>query len=537
MTFILDNNFILDLISRRALNFAMHINLTHLLLSKGYAAISSSQLHNLRYVVKKSYPQYENEYLEIEARLKIIKTPSYIDLNHKLANLDIEDYLIELSAKIVNGKIITSDKQFLKNSEFAITPIDTFHYLFKEEKKVEFLPLKKINDKHVVEIEQAIDRVLTSGWYLLGNEVKNFETNLAKYVGVKHAIGVANGLDALRLILKAYIEMGIMAEGDEIIVPANTYIASVLAISDNRLKPVLVEPDINTYNLDISLIEQHITAHTKAIMVVHLYGQICWSQGLEALAKKYNLKIIEDNAQAIGAEYAGDSQSLTHIADSDSQSLTHIAYSGSPKSLTNIQKAGSLGHAAGFSFYPGKNLGALGDAGAVCTNDDALATMIRALGNYGSKQKYVNEYQGLNSRLDEIQAALLDVKLKYIDQENEYRRRIAHYYIENIKNENVILPTINYKLQTINSHVFHLFVIRSAARERLQQYLTENGIQTLIHYPIPPHKQGAYKQMNNVTFPITELIHNEVLSLPISPVMEWEEVERVVKHLNEWFLE
>ena len=304
MIFILDNNFILDLISRRALNYGVQLNLTYLLLSKGYAAISSSQLHNLRYVVKKSYPQYENEYLEIEARLKIIKTPSYVDLNHKLANLDIEDYLIELSAKIVNAKIITSDKQFLKNSEFAITPIDTFLYLFKEEKKVEFLPLKKINDKHVVDIEQAIDRVLTSGWYLLGNEVKNFEAHLADYVGVKHAIGVANGLDALRLILKAYIEMGIMAEGDEVIVPANTYIASILAISDNRLTPVLVEPDINTYNLDISLIEKHITARTKAIMVVHLYGQVCWSEELEALAKKYKLKIIEDNAQAIGAVFS-----------------------------------------------------------------------------------------------------------------------------------------------------------------------------------------------------------------------------------------
>jgi dTDP-4-amino-4,6-dideoxygalactose transaminase len=509
MIFILDNNFILDLISRRALNFGLQLNLTHLLLSKGYAAISSSQLHNLRYVVKRNYKEYENEYLEIEARLRIIKTPSCVDLNCNLAILDVEDYLIELSARTVNAKIITSDKQFLNNSELAITPIETFKYLFTVDNKVEFLSLKKINDKHAAEIEQAIDRVLTSGWYLLGNEVKNFETNLANYVGVKHAIGVANGLDALRLILKAYIEMGIMAEGDEVIVPANTYIASVLAITDNRLTPVLVEPDINTYNLDISLIEKHITARTKAIMVVHLYGQVCWSEVLEAIAKKYKLKIIEDNAQAIGAEYTGGSQSLTYI-----------------------QKSGSLGDAAGFSFYPGKNLGALGDAGAVTTNDDELATTIRALGNYGSKQKYVNEYQGLNSRLDELQAALLDVKLRYIDADNQRRREIAQYYIENIKNDKVILPSYSPNRGLGGQHVWHLFIIRCTNRDRLQQYLTDNGIQTLIHYPIPPHKQGAYEEMNNVTFPITELIHNEVLSLPISPVMEWEEVKKVVETLN-----
>jgi len=531
MIFILDNNFILDLISRRALNFGLQLNLTHLLLSKGYAAISSSQLHNLRYVVKRNYKEYENEYLEIEARLRIIKTPSCVDLNCNLAILDIEDYLIELSARTVNAKIITSDKQFLNNSELAITPIETFKYLFTVDNKVEFLSLKKINDKHAAEIEQAIDRVLTSGWYLLGNEVKNFETNLANYVGVKHAIGVANGLDALRLILKAYIEMGLMTEGDEVIVPANTYIASVLAITDNRLKPVLVEPDINTYNLDISLIEQHITARTKAIMVVHLYGQVCWSEEMEAIAKKYKLKIIEDNAQAIGAiapqPPKGGARADMSYSSELSESLSDSPFRGLGGRLT-----GSLGHAAGLSFYPGKNLGALGDAGAVTTNDDALATTIRALGNYGSKQKYVNEYQGLNSRLDEIQAALLDVKLRYIDAENQRRREIAQYYIENIKNDKVILPSYSPNRGLGGSHVFHLFIIRCTNRDRLQQYLTDNGIQTLIHYPIPPHKQGAYKQMNNVTFPITEHIHNEVLSLPISPVMEWEEVERVVEVIN-----
>ena len=381
---------------------------------------------------------------------------------------------------------------------------------------IKFLDLQKINAQYASELKAAAARVIDSGWYLLGNEVKNFETNLAKYVGVKHAVGVANGLDALRLILKAYIEMGIMAEGDEVIVPANTYIASVLAISDNRLTPVLVEPDIKTYNLDISLIEKHITARTKAIMVVHLYGQVCWSEELEALAKKYNLKIIEDNAQAIGADYRQQTTDNRQQIES--------------------KKTGAMGDAAGFSFYPGKNLGALGDAGAVTTNDDELATMVRALGNYGSKQKYVNEYLGLNSRLDEIQAALLDVKLKFIDQENEYRRKIADYYISNIKNEYIILPSVVCCPSSVvsKSHVWHLFIIRCSERDALQQHLTDNGIQTLIHYPIPPHKQGAYKEMNNVTLPITELIHNEVLSLPISPVMEWDDVKRVVEVINKF---
>src|SRR5665647_1633666 len=287
---------------------------------------------------------------------------------------------------------------------------------------IKFLDLQKINAQYAAELKEATARVIDSGWYLLGDEVANFEAHLAEYIGVKHAIGVANGLDALRLILKAYIEMGVMAEGDEIIVPANTYIASILAISDNRLKPVLVEPDINTYNLDISLIEKHITSRTKAIMVVHLYGRVCWSEELETIAKKYNLKIIEDNAQAIGAEFSYQSAAIN-------QQLL-------------VKKSGALGDAAGFSFYPGKNLGALGDAGAVTTNDDELAITIRALANYGSKQKYVHEFQGLNSRMDEIQAAVLDVKLRYLNIENQRRREIAQYYCSHINNEKLTLPLI-----------------------------------------------------------------------------------------------
>lgn len=369
---------------------------------------------------------------------------------------------------------------------------------------IKFLDLQKINAQYASELKQVANDVIDSGWYLTGECVKQFENNLAAFIGVKNAIGVANGLDALRLILKAYIEMGAMKEGDEIIVPANTYIASILAITDNRLKPVLVEPDIETYNLDISLIEKHITPRTRAIMVVHLYGQICWSEQLESIAAKYNLKIIEDNAQAIGATLNG-------------------------------KRSGSLGNAAGNSFYPGKNLGALGDAGAVTTDDKQLADVIRALGNYGSNQKYVNDFQGLNSRLDEIQAAFLDIKLKYLDKENQRRRDIAQYFCENISYPEITLPiTENQKskISNLKSHVWHLFVIRTRNREKLQKYLSDKNIQTLIHYPIPPHKQNAYKEFENISFPVTEQIHNEVLSIPISPVLSDSEVVEITKAIN-----
>ena len=381
---------------------------------------------------------------------------------------------------------------------------------------IKFLDLQKINARYACELSQAASEVIDSGWYLQGEKLSRFETDLANYIGVKHAIGVANGLDALRLILKAYIEMGVMQEGDEVIVPANTYIATILAITDNRLKPILVEPDINTYNLDISLVQKHITQRTRAIMVVHLYGQICWGEELESVAQRYNLKIIEDNAQAIGAVY-------------------QTSY---PKpSEAEIKRSGSLGHAAGFSFYPGKNLGALGDSGAVTTNDDELAHLVRAIANYGSTKKYVNDYQGLNSRLDEIQAAFLGIKLKYLDAENQRRREIAQYYCENISNPKIIIPnTANPKSEIRNqkSHVWHLFIIRTANRDKLQKYLTENNIQTLIHYPVPPHKQLAYKAWNGITLPVTEKIHNEVLSLPIGPVMDNHDIEFIVATINNY---
>jgi dTDP-4-amino-4,6-dideoxygalactose transaminase len=383
---------------------------------------------------------------------------------------------------------------------------------------IKFLDLQKINEQYADQLKQAAADVIDSGWYLSGDKVKRFEENLAYYIGVKHVVACGNGLDALRLILKAYIEMAVLKEGDEVIVPANTYIATILAITDNRLKPILVEPDINTCNLDISLIEEHITPRTRAIMVVHLYGQVCWSEELEAIAKRRNLKIIEDNAQAIGAEFK-----LPKLPKGE----LHGEQLAMDSSLST-KKTGSLGDAAGFSFYPGKNLGALGDSGAVTTNDDELARVVRALANYGSEKKYVNEYQGLNSRMDEIQAAFLDVKLKHLDEDNEKRRNVARYYIENIKHPDIKLPVI----KDWNAHVFHIFTILTPRRDELQQHLAENGVQTLIHYPIPPHKQLAYKEWNALSLPVAELIHSQELSLPISQVITEEEVERVVSIVN-----
>lgn len=365
---------------------------------------------------------------------------------------------------------------------------------------IKFLDLQQINAQYQIELKNVAQQVIDSGWYLMGQHVQKFENELAQYIGVPYAIGVANGLDALRLIFKAYIELGILQEGDEVIVPANTYIASILAITDNRLKPILVEPDSNTFNLNIDDIENHITERTKAIMVVHLYGSVCWSEKLVEIAQKHHLKIIEDNAQAIGAEWRGT-------------------------------KTGNLGDAAGFSFYPGKNLGALGDAGAVTTNDQALAKTVRALANYGSSQKYINEYQGLNSRLDEIQAAFLSVKLKYLDAENAIRRTIALQYLTQIKPTELILPQFP---ENPKEHVWHLFVIRTPNREKLQNYLTQHGIQTLIHYPIPPHQQKAYEDWNQLQFPVTELIHREVLSLPMSPVLTPVEVQDIIQQLNNY---
>jgi dTDP-4-amino-4,6-dideoxygalactose transaminase len=429
---------------------------------------------------------------------------------------------------------------------------------------IKFLDIQKITESFEPDLSHAIDRVIKSGWYLLGEEVSSFEQEYADYIGSRHCIGVANGLDALRLILKAYIEMGIMKEGDEVIVPANTYIASILAITDNRLKPVLVEPDINTYNLDISLIEQHITPRTRAIMVVHLYGQACWSDKLEEIARKYNLKIIEDNAQAVGSIVQGSRFKVHESSEASAKEEGSKFYNQKTPNLKpgtwNLEpgtwkRTGSLGDAAGHSFYPGKNLGALGDGGAVTTDDDELAGVIRALANYGSTKKYICDYQGLNSRLDEIQAAVLRVKLPRLDADNKHRLEIAQYYLDNITNPDIILPeprrsrvrqrqTLNIEHGTLNSlltaqrstlttsHVWHLFVIRSPHRDKLQKYLSDNGVQTLIHYPVPPHRQKACKELNNLSLPVTEKIHNRVLSLPMSPLLGKQDVKKIVRILN-----
>jgi dTDP-4-amino-4,6-dideoxygalactose transaminase len=364
---------------------------------------------------------------------------------------------------------------------------------------IPFLSLKTITDKYSAEIHEAVSRVIDFGWYLQGRENVAFETNYAQYIGTKYTIGCANGLDALILILRAYIESGFMKQGDEVIVPANTYIASILAVTENQLVPVLVEPDINTYQIDEAKIESAITAKTKAIMIVHLYGRCAYTEKIGQICKKYNLKLIEDNAQAHGCLYHG-------------------------------RKTGSLGHAAGHSFYPGKNLGALGDGGAVTTDDKELAEVVRTLANYGSAKKYIFKYQGRNSRLDEIQAAILGVKLGHLDGDNNRRREIARNYIDGIKNSAITLPVID----DWDANVFHIFPIRAEKRDEFQKYLADKGIQTVIHYPIPPHKQECYKSWNELSFPITEQIHNEELSLPMSPTMIDEQILYVIDVINQW---
>lgn len=360
---------------------------------------------------------------------------------------------------------------------------------------MEFLPLKEINESFQPELDLAIKRVVNSGQYLHGEESKRFEEEYASFIGSSYCMGVGNGLDALRLIFKACIKLGRLNEGDEIIVPANTCIATILSITDTRLKPILVEPDIKTYNLDTTSIESRITDQTKAIVLVHLYGQNAMNSELEEIVRKHNLLLIEDNAQASGARW-------------------------------NKIRTGAIGHAAGHSFYPTKNLGALGDGGAVTTNDSVLAEAISMLRNYGSSEKSVHVMQGLNSRLDEIQAAVLRLKLKRLDADNERRKNVADFYLKNIRNSMIILPTV------VADHVWHLFVVRCSERERLQKYLSDNGIQTLIHYPIPPHKQEAFKKWNKQSFPVTEQIHREVLSLPINHGMKEEDIKRVVGHVN-----
>ena len=364
---------------------------------------------------------------------------------------------------------------------------------------IPFMNLKDINSPHKQEFIDAITEVIDSGRFILGEKLEAFEKEFAQYCGTDYAIGVGNGLEALMLIIRAYKELGEFREADEILVPANTYIATILAIIENRLNPVLVEPNINTYNINVDILESYITKKTKAILVVHLYGQIGYSEKMQQIADKYNLKIIEDSAQAHGALYQN-------------------------------KRAGSLGDASGFSFYPAKNLGAFGDGGAITTSDARLADTIRALCNYGSHKKYYNQYLGINSRLDEMQAAILSVKLKYLDSENEKRRIIAERYLSEIKNDKIILP----QEQNRESHVWHLFVVRTSKRNQFQQYLADNGIETVIHYPVAPHKQHAFKNWNHLSYPITEEIHSTAISLPLSPAMQKQEINAVISECNKY---
>ena len=362
---------------------------------------------------------------------------------------------------------------------------------------ISFLDLKKINEQYQQELKDACSRVIDSGWYIMGKELEAFEAEFADYCGTKYAIGVANGLDALTLTLRAWKELGKLQEGDEVIVPANTYIASILAITENHLTPVLVEPDENTYNLCPVKTKAAITPKTKAILPVHLYGLISPMPELMSIADEYELLVLEDCAQSHGAK----------IGD---------------------KKCGAWGHAAGFSFYPGKNLGALGDAGAITTSDNELASTLRALRNYGSHEKYKNKYQGVNSRLDEIQAAMLRVKLSHLNEQIDARGVIARTYMTQINNSIIKLPTVD----DFKTHVWHLFVIRVKNRKEFIDYLTANGVQTLVHYPIPPHKQSAYSEWENISLPLSEKIHNEVVSLPISGVQTLEDTIKVIKVIN-----
>ncbi len=378
---------------------------------------------------------------------------------------------------------------------------------------IPFLSLKDVTALHGAEINEAVNRVVNGGWYLQGQENDRFEENFAKYIGTKYCIGCANGLDALIWIFRAYIELGVMNPGDEVIVPANTYIATILAITENGLKPILVEPKLNTLEIDDDKIEEVVTPRTKAICIVHLYGRNAYTEKIGSLCKKYNLKLIEDNAQAHGC--------LTTVSSSKFQV---------PSSNSPFQRTGGIGDAAGHSFYPGKNLGALGDGGAVTTNDEELAKAIRALANYGSQKKYVFKYTGRNSRLDEIQAAVLDVKLKYLDQDNQHRKDLAKLYVNGINNPLITLPDTLPEEQ----NVFHLFPILCERRDELQEYLNEKGIGTVIHYPIPPHKQECYKDWGTMSLPITEKIACEELSLPIGPTITAEEIEIIITFINEF---
>lgn len=425
---------------------------------------------------------------------------------------------------------------------------------------IKYLDLKKVTERHAEEIHEAVARVIDSGWYLLGEAVARFEEEYARYCGVRHCIACGNGLDALTLILRAYIEMGVMAEGDEVIVPANTYIATILSITENGLVPVLVEPRLDTFQIDDALIEQAITERTRAVMIVHLYGRMAYTDRIGDICRRHGLKLIEDCAQSHGLapllspqggmnDYSHSQINLQGISNNSQinpQCVSNNSRINQKDAITvsntNSPKASILSHtssplggteggsSAAHSFYPGKNLGALGDAGAVTTDDDELAATVRALANYGSARKYVFRYRGRNSRMDEIQAAVLSVRLRYLDEDNAERRRIALRYIEEIRNPLLTLPSHDYWRHS----VFHIFPVLTSRRDELQRYLADNGVQTVIHYPIPPHHQQCYASWNDLSLPVTERIHREELSIPCNQVLTDEEVTAIIKLLNNY---
>jgi dTDP-4-amino-4,6-dideoxygalactose transaminase len=495
--FLFDNNFIIDVITDRYGVSDKYVDIFAYCLKYKKVCMSSSQLHNLRFVFQKHFKVHLQDYLAFERLCRIIKTPANIDFDALLAESDMDDYLIELSAKLENARVLTFDKKFLGISQYAMHPDDFYGFTLNSTQLIDipFLDLKSPHIELRTELETAFDRTLNSGWYIQGNEVDQFEQEFAQYCQAEHCIGVGNGLDALHLILRGYN----IGTGDEVIVPSNTYIATWLAVSHAGATPVPVEPDERTYNLNPALIEAAITPRTQAIIAVHLYGQPADMDAINDIARQHHLKVIEDAAQAHGARYKG-------------------------------KPVGTLGDAAGFSFYPGKNLGAIGDAGAVTTNDAALAHKIRVLGNYGSQVKYHNEVKGYNSRLDELQAAFLRVKLQSLDKWNTRRKTLAIEYLRELADTCLVLPFV----PDWADPVWHLFVVRCEQRDSVQAQLKKHGIGTMIHYPIPPHLQPAYAELGYKSgdFPMAENIHRTVLSLPMGPHLEIAEVLAVIDALE-----
>ena len=504
--YLFDSNVILDYLLKRD-NYPASTKLYGQCLGNGISIlVSVAQIHTLQYVFIKQVKQDAPTQIET-ARLvwrtflneiTLVKTPVPIQKDHPLALYDLEDYLIDLSAEAADATIVTRDAGFLRLSKRSISTEQALTDIEKERvwqttSQVSFLDLKTPHIELRAELEAAFDRILNSGSYILGKEVEQFEQEFADYCEAKYCISVGNGLEALHLILRAYD----INASDEVIVPSNTYIATWLAVSYSGATPVPVEPDLRTYNIDPSLIESAITTRTKAIIAVHLYGQPADMDAINAIAKEHKLKVIEDAAQAHGARYKG-------------------------------RRVGSLGDSAGFSFYPGKNLGAVGDGGAVTTNDAKIADRVRALRNYGSRAKYINEVRGFNSRLDTLQAAILRVKLQHLDRWNQARQNIAAQYLSGLANIGLTMPFIPDWAEP----VWHLFVVRNKTRDQLQQHLNQAGIGTMIHYPIPPHLQQAYADSSILSLPITEAIHREVLSLPMWPILSNENVKRVIAACN-----